>query len=104
MTGHGNLSERSTRREAADVGGSVAGCESVCAGTAVCVVRSRTVREEGVYVASYEIGALCSRVDANNGCMCSEVGWCGILISALPVSDRCIEWISQSRQIFVSMI
>ena len=48
MTGHGNLSERSTRREAADVGGSVAGCESVCAGTAVCVVRSRTVREEGV--------------------------------------------------------
>jgi hypothetical protein len=90
MTGHGNLSERSTKRELAGVGGSVAGCESVCAGTAVCVVRSRTVREEGVYVTSYEIGALCNLVDANSGCMCSEVGWCGILGSALPASDGCV--------------
>lgn len=74
MTGHGNLSERRTRREATGVGGSVAGCERVCAGTALCVVRSRTVREEGVYVMSYEIGALCNLVDANSGCICSEVG------------------------------
>ena len=35
-------------REEADVGGSVAGCDRVWDGTANCVVRSSTVRVEGV--------------------------------------------------------
>ena len=45
-TGHGNLSERRTTRGA---GGSVAGWARVCAGTAMCVVQSTTVRVDGVY-------------------------------------------------------
>ena len=72
-TGQGNLCECRTRRAPAGVGGSVAGCESVCAGIALCVARSSTVRAEGVKETSYVIGARCSRVCARRGCMCSVV-------------------------------
>jgi hypothetical protein len=74
MTGQGNLSERRMSREVDGVVGSVAGCESVCAGIAVCVARSRTVRAEGEKATSYVIGALCRRVYASNGCICRVVG------------------------------
>ena len=56
MIGQGNLCERRTRREEIGVGGSVAGWESVWGGIAEWVVRSRTVRAEGVNVISYVIG------------------------------------------------
>jgi hypothetical protein len=52
MTGQGNLSERSTIRDDAGVGGSVAGCDKVCPGTGECVARSTTVRDEGENVTS----------------------------------------------------
>ncbi len=73
ITGHGNLCERRTRRAPAGVGGSVAGWESVWEGMAECMLRSSTVRAEGVKETSYVIGARCRRVWARSGCMCKVV-------------------------------
>ena len=53
MTGQGNLCERRMMRDAAGVGGSVAGSASVCVGMGECVAWSSTVRAEGVNVTSY---------------------------------------------------
>ena len=70
MTGQGNLSERRMSFDDDGVGGSVAGCASVCAGIALWVARSRTVLADGENETSYVIGARCSRLCASSGCMC----------------------------------
>ena len=51
-TGQGSLWERKTRREEDGVGGSVAGWDNVWEGIAEWVVRSNTVRAEGVNMTS----------------------------------------------------
>jgi hypothetical protein len=47
-TVHGSFGERRTSREHAGIGGSVAGCASVTAGTGAWIFRSTTVRADGV--------------------------------------------------------